>query len=105
MPWTDRLGCVFLVTNLVCVRAQTRFVRYLQHLTEGGQFPCNPEKKRKKAAPVKAKPRRMSQTDMQIVNENVLSMEASGVVGKSNSQWISEPVSVVRKDGDISFLH
>lgn len=40
---------------------------------------------------------------MQIVRENVLSMEASGVVVKSNSQWISEPMLVVRKDGDIRF--
>ena len=45
----------------------------------------------------------MSQTDMQIVRENVIGMEASGVVVKSNSQWISEPVLVVRKDGDIRF--
>ena len=45
----------------------------------------------------------MSQTDMQIVCEDVLSMEASGVVVKSNSQWISEPVLVVRKDGEIRF--
>jgi len=28
--------------------AQTRFVRYLHQLTEGGQFPCNPKKKKKK---------------------------------------------------------
>ena len=28
------------------VRAQTRFVRYLHHLTEGGQFPCNKKKKK-----------------------------------------------------------
>ncbi len=27
---------------------KTRFVRYLHHLTEGGQFPCNPPKKKKK---------------------------------------------------------
>ena len=45
----------------------------------------------------------MSQTDMQIVRENVLGMEASGVVVKSSSQWISEPVLVVRKDCDIRF--
>ncbi|DBB05635.1 TPA: hypothetical protein ACH3X1_012252 [Trebouxia sp. C0004] len=34
------------------------------------------------AAPVKAKPCRMSQTDMQIVRENVIGMQASGVVVK-----------------------
>jgi len=55
------------------------------------------------AAPVKAKPRRMSQTDMQIIRENVIGMQASGVVMKSNSEWISEPVLVVRKYGDIRF--
>ncbi len=32
-------------SDLSVVRAQTRFVRYLHHLREGGQFPCNPEKR------------------------------------------------------------
>ena len=43
LPWTDRLGGVIQAG----VRAQTKFVRHLNHLTEGGQFPCNQKKKKK----------------------------------------------------------
>ena len=65
--------------------------------------PCAAQDSYRDSAPIKARPRRTSPRDKQIICENVLGMRASGVVVPSNSEWISEPVLVVKKDGDIRF--
>ena len=55
------------------------------------------------AAPIKARPHRMSQQELQISRENVQSMLESGTIISSKSSWSSAPVMVKKKDGGVRY--
>ncbi len=53
------------------------------------------------AVPIKAKPHRMSQQELQVSRKNTTSMEEGQVIVRSRSSWAAAPVMVKKKDGTI----
>ena len=55
------------------------------------------------AAPIKARPRRMTQQEMQVSRGNTVNMEASQTIVRSHSAWASVPVMIQKGDGTVRY--